>query len=69
MGCRGIEIRESQDLASPATILCVRPLVLLPVDWRTWGQEELLAVLAHELAHVRRCDYLFRIVARIGVAR
>jgi hypothetical protein len=42
--------------------------VLLPPDWRTWCDQELRAVLAHEIAHVRRCDYLTWLVARFGVA-
>jgi beta-lactamase regulating signal transducer with metallopeptidase domain len=47
-----VEVRESPDLNTPAALGWRRPLVLLPLGWRTWSNEELRSVLAHELAHV-----------------
>ena len=44
----------------------VRPLLLLPEDWRTWTEAERRAVVAHELAHVIRCDYASGLVARLA---
>ena len=40
----------------------------LPFDWRDWSQTELRAVLAHELAHVVRGDFLTGLIAQISVA-
>jgi beta-lactamase regulating signal transducer with metallopeptidase domain len=68
MRCRPIDVRESPDLTSPATVGFFRPIVLLSADRRAWSADELSAVLAHELAHVRRRDYLIGIMARLGVA-
>jgi beta-lactamase regulating signal transducer with metallopeptidase domain len=69
MGCaRGVEIRACPDLASPATVGWLRPVVLLPADWRGWSDVERRAVLAHELAHVSRSDFLTGLWARVGVA-
>jgi hypothetical protein len=69
LGCRRrVAIRESDEVAVPATAGWLRPLVLLPADWRAWGEGDLRAVLAHELAHVRRSDYLAGLLARLGVA-
>jgi beta-lactamase regulating signal transducer with metallopeptidase domain len=34
------------------------PKILLPTAWTLWPDEKLRAVLAHELAHVRRRDPL-----------
>jgi beta-lactamase regulating signal transducer with metallopeptidase domain len=65
---RRIEVRESPDLSTPATIGWRRPLILLPSDWRSWTKEELRAVLAHELAHVRRGDYAAGLLAQISLA-
>ncbi len=65
---RPVELREAADLATAATVGWCRPLVLLPPEWRTWSESELRAVLAHELAHVSRADYLTGLVARISVA-
>jgi beta-lactamase regulating signal transducer with metallopeptidase domain len=65
---RKVEVRESSELATPATLGWRQPLVLLPFDWRDWSQTELRAVLAHELAHVIRGDFLTGLFAQISVA-
>jgi hypothetical protein len=65
---RQVEARELSGLPAAATVGWLRPLILLPPDWREWGAEERRAVLAHELAHVRRGDYLAGLLARFGVA-
>ena len=68
-GCkRTIEVRVCPELAGPATLGWLRPLLLLPADWRAWTAEERKAVLAHELAHVRAADYLTGLLARFSVA-
>ncbi len=46
---RPVEMRESSDLTTPATIGWRRPVLLLPFDWRDWDEDERRAVLAHEL--------------------
>jgi len=54
---RSCELAVSSEVNSPATVGWRRPLVLLPIDWASWTLAERRAVLAHELAHVRRGDY------------
>jgi beta-lactamase regulating signal transducer with metallopeptidase domain len=69
MGCRRkVDVRESADLAGPATIGWLHPVILLPEDWRTWSPLQCQAVLAHELSHVVRCDYLAWFLGRITLA-
>jgi Protein of unknown function (DUF1559)/BlaR1 peptidase M56 len=63
-----VEVRESSELETPATLGWRQPLLLLPFDWRDWSQTELRAVLAHELAHVIRGDFLTGLIAQISVA-
>ena len=59
MGCvKEVEIYETRDLTTPATIGWRRPALLLPVDWNDWRPDERRAALAHELAHVQEGDYL-----------
>jgi beta-lactamase regulating signal transducer with metallopeptidase domain len=65
---RAIEVHESARLSTPATVGWRRPVLLLPVDWRTWTDEECLAVLAHEIEHVRRGDFASWVAAQFGVA-
>jgi beta-lactamase regulating signal transducer with metallopeptidase domain len=69
MGYRSrVEVRESSSIGAPAVVGSLRPMVLLPADWREWSDTECRAVLAHELAHVRRADYLLGLLVRFGVA-
>ena len=64
-----LELRETTRLNTPATIGWLRPMLLLPADWRTWTEEERHAVLAHEIEHVRRKDFASWIAAQVGVDR
>ena len=65
---RAVEIRSSAAIDSPAVTGVLRPVVLLPRDADTWTPERRELVLAHELAHVLRCDALANIVAQVAVA-
>lgn len=64
---RAIRYLECDWLEAPAMIGWLRPIVLLPVQALTGlSEEQLRAVIAHELAHVRRLDAfvnLFQILA------
>ncbi|HEY2883216.1 MAG TPA: M56 family metallopeptidase [Pirellulales bacterium] len=62
------ELRETTALRSAATIGWRKPLLLLPAEWRSWTPLEQRVVLAHELAHVARQDYLTGLVARLAAA-
>ena len=62
-----VEIREADTVSSPATVGWRNPIVLLPREWRNWSTSEQRAVLAHEVAHIRRFDFPAWIVAQFGV--
>ena len=56
-------LRISNAIVSPITVGTVRAIVLLPLSAVTLlGPDELEVVLAHELAHVRRADFLWNLV-------
>lgn len=58
LSCRNkIELKESNEIATAATAGWRRHVILLPPDWRSWTETERRAVLAHEIAHVKRQDY------------
>jgi WD40 repeat protein/beta-lactamase regulating signal transducer with metallopeptidase domain len=62
-----IAVRENPAVDSPLTLGLFRPVILLPASWRGWPAEQLRLVLAHELAHVRRRDFLAGLVAELAV--
>jgi TonB family protein len=49
----------------PLTWGIVRPLILLPVDANNWTGERKRVVISHELAHIRRHDWLWQICAEM----
>ena len=65
---RRVRLLESALIAVPATVGFIRPVVLLPACWRQWSEPKLQAVLAHELAHVRRADWLVITLAELNRA-
>lgn len=69
IGCaRAIELREAPGLGSPATMGWLRPTIILSADWASWSDEELRAVLAHEVAHITSGDFTTALFAQLGVA-
>jgi hypothetical protein len=62
-----IEVRQSRELVTAATVGWRRPLILLPREWRGWTEQERRAVLAHEIAHIGRNDFLAWICAQVSV--
>ncbi|MBN2579258.1 MAG: hypothetical protein JXB10_09730 [Pirellulales bacterium] len=58
-----IRIVETALAVSPAVMGVLRPILILPVSMMTGlPPEAVRAILAHELAHVRRYDYLLNLV-------
>lgn len=61
-----VVLRISDLVAGPVTVGAFRSVVLLPLSALTsLGPEELEVVLAHELAHVKRADFLWNLVQTV----
>lgn len=61
-------LRISNRILSPMVVGWLRPLVLVPASaWLGLSQEELRLILAHELAHIRRWDYLVNLLQQVVV--
>ncbi|MEX0601161.1 MAG: M56 family metallopeptidase, partial [Rhodothermales bacterium] len=63
-------VRETRVLVGqvemPVTWGLFRPVVLLPVEAIEWDERRLRMVLMHELAHIRRRDYLPHLIAELS---
>lgn len=62
------DVFTSPDCAAPVTIGWLRPVILLPENWRSWPAAELDAVLIHEREHARRRDPLVQWLALLNRA-
>ena len=60
---RKLAVRESSLVPIGATVGWRRVTVLLHNDWRTWSPEERKAVIAHEMAHAIRHDFVWVIIS------
>lgn len=60
---RAVRVLESALLQTPAVIGWLKPVILLPIGMiNRLTTDQVEAVLAHELAHIRRNDYLFNLL-------
>ncbi|MEK6396828.1 MAG: M56 family metallopeptidase [Terriglobus sp.] len=63
---RNVVLRVSDDVISPMVFGVWRTVVLMPLSAAAQlSPEQMEAVLAHELAHVRRWDYLFNLMQTV----
>ncbi|NJO13118.1 MAG: hypothetical protein HC872_06265 [Gammaproteobacteria bacterium] len=65
---RHLRVLESDHTSSPCTFGLVRPVVLLPAAGSSWSETQRRFTLLHELAHVRRLDYLTTQMASVACA-
>jgi beta-lactamase regulating signal transducer with metallopeptidase domain/tetratricopeptide (TPR) repeat protein len=65
---RPIRLLFSEDLAVPVTTGVSRPIVLLPESARRWNDERRRVVLLHELAHVKRADWVALVIGQVAAA-
>jgi TonB family protein len=64
----GADILISPRIESAATFGIVQPVVLLPEEFETMDAETQASILAHELIHVRRYDWLFTLGEQLILA-
>jgi beta-lactamase regulating signal transducer with metallopeptidase domain len=64
----GRDVYESSEVTVPMTVGAMRPVIILPIAWRAWDSETLAAIIAHEVAHVRRHDASIALAAHLNRA-
>jgi beta-lactamase regulating signal transducer with metallopeptidase domain len=64
----GRQVYESPEVTVPMTVGAIRPVIVLPVAWKTWDADTLAAIIAHEAAHVRRHDASINFAAHVNRA-
>ena len=62
------DVYESSEVTVPMTVGVMRPVIILPSAWGAWDSETLAAIIAHEVAHLRRHDALIAFVAHLNRA-
>lgn len=55
-------------VASPFVWGILRPVIVLPEAARRWSEQDLRYVLLHELAHIRRLDFMWTLATTIAAA-
>ncbi|HKC40182.1 MAG TPA: M56 family metallopeptidase [Gemmatimonadales bacterium] len=65
---RHVRLLQAKGPAMPMTWGIRRPAILLPAEADAWTAERRRDVLLHELAHVKRHDFLIQLIARIACA-
>ncbi|MEM1110840.1 MAG: M56 family metallopeptidase [Pseudomonadota bacterium] len=67
-GCLDVSATDvllSEDVESPVTWGWRRPVILLPVEFMHWHQDDRETALLHEAAHIERADWATHMLARL----
>jgi len=61
---RKVGLLSNRKILSPITWGVIKPVILLPEGSGKWTKSQCSSVLFHELSHIKRCDFIVRIIAR-----
>jgi beta-lactamase regulating signal transducer with metallopeptidase domain/uncharacterized coiled-coil DUF342 family protein len=67
LGCK-VRLLLSPEIATPVTWGTRHPVILLPQQANQWCYERCQVVLQHELVHIKRADWLIRLIGRVACA-
>lgn len=62
---QNVELIESRIVLSPFSTYFMKPCIYLPASSSFWTEEQLRMILVHELAHIKRSDYVFNLLQSI----
>jgi len=65
---RKINLFSHKNVSVPLTWGVIKPVVILPTESRNWTQDQRSSALFHELSHIKRGDFLTKILARCSLA-
>lgn len=65
---RSVRLRRTELVPAALTFGVLEPVILLPADAGDWSDDRLVSVLYHELAHVRRHDYVALLGMELALA-
>ena len=65
---RSVRLLEAGESIVPLTVGVLWPTIILPRVAREWTAPKVRILLLHELAHVKRLDVLFQMIARLACA-
>ncbi len=65
LGVKLPQLRQSAEVSSPMIVGVTAPVLLLPEGFTQFSADEVAAALCHELAHIKRHDYLMNLVCQV----
>jgi len=65
---RKISLLSHEKVKVPLTWGVIRPVVIMPAEARNWNRDQCSSALFHELSHIKRNDFLVKILARLSCA-
>jgi len=65
---RRVRLKSHGGVAIPMTWGLVRPVILMPRESEGWSEDERSSALFHEMAHVKRLDFLVTVLVRLSLA-
>jgi beta-lactamase regulating signal transducer with metallopeptidase domain len=65
---RKISLLSHRQVKVPMTWGVFKPVVIIPVESKNWTRDECSSALFHELSHIKRGDFIVKILARLSCA-
>lgn len=65
---RKVRLLRHTQIKSPLTWGMIKPVIIIPDEASRWNRDQCFSALFHEISHIKRGDFLVKIIARISCA-